>query len=375
MKVCGLIVEYNPLHNGHLYHLQKAKELTDADIVIAVMSGNFVQRGEFALIDKWIRAKAAIKAGIDIVLELPFVFTVQSATQFGKNAIDILAKAKCNYLVFGSETNNLEELKEIASMSFNIDNFKEIIKKGFSYPATYGFLADSYGPNDILAISYLKALQNYPDIIPISILRTSDYHNDQLNEAFPSAKAIRTALKNNKDITSFTPMKDLEKYPSPKWDDYYGYIRNLLLVTPRKQLQKIFLMDEGIESHLAKCAYKCYNFEQFINMAITRRYTRSRIQRTLCHLLIHNTKKDMQALVEYDIIRPLAFSPKGQKYLKLLQQQEVKIANHFTANIKQYRNIEFKAAIAYNMNMNEEMKKYITRSEISGLNYKKIDES
>lgn len=83
----------------------------------------------------------------------------------------------------------------------------------------------------------------------------------------------------------------------------------------------------------------------------------------------------MQALVEYDIIRPLAFSPKGQKYLKLLQQQEVKIANHFTANIKQYRNIEFKAAIAYNMNMNEEMKKYITRSEISGLNYKKIDES
>ena len=371
MKVCGLIVEYNPLHNGHLYHLQKAKQLTNAEIVIAVMSGNFVQRGEFAIVDKWIRAKVAIEAGIDIVLELPFVFAVQSATQFGKNAIDILAKAKCNYIVFGSEINNLEELKEIASMSFNIDNFKETMKKGYSYPATYGYFADSYGPNDILAISYLRALQNYPKITPISILRTSNYHNDELSEEFPSAKAIRTAIKENTDVTNYTPMKNLDKYPSPNWGDYYGYIRNLLLTTPKKQLQEIFLMDEGIENHLYKCAYKCYNFEQFINKSVTRRYTRSRIQRTLCHLLVHITKKDIEDIVEYDTLRPLAFSQKGQEYLKLLQQQGVKIANHFTANIKQYRDIEFKAAIAYSMNMDENMKKYLTRSEISGLNYKK----
>ena len=369
MKVCGLIVEYNPLHNGHLYHLQKARQLTEAEIVIAVMSGNFVQRGEFALIDKWTRAKAAIEVGVDIVLELPFVFTVQSATQFGKNAVDILAKAKCNYIVFGSETNNLEELKEIASMSFNIDNFRETMKKGYSYPAAYGFLADSYGPNDILGISYLRALQNYPDITPVSVLRTSDYHNDELNEELPGAKAIRAALKKNQDVTRFTPMKDLKEFPSPAWDDYYGYIRNLLLVIPKEQLQEIFLMDEGIETHLAKCAYKSYTFEQFINKATTRRYTRSRIQRTLCHLLVHNTKKDMQNLDDYDIIRPLAFSEKGRKYLKWLQNQEVKIANHFTGNIKQYRDIEFKAAIVYSANMNEDMKRYITRSEISGLNY------
>ncbi len=371
MKVCGLIVEYNPLHNGHLYHLQKARQLTDAEIVIAVMSGNFVQRGEFAIVDKWLRAKAAIEAGIDIVLELPFVFTVQSATQFGKNAIDILARAECDYVVFGSETNNLEELKDIAAMSFNIDNFKETMKKGYSYPATYGFFADSYGPNDILAISYLRALQNYPEIEPFSILRTSNYHNDELNENLPSAKAIRKALKENKDVASYTPMKNLDNYPSPCWDEYYGYIRNILLTTPKKQLQEIFLMDEGIENHLYKCAYKCYNFDQFINSAVTRRYTRSRIQRTLCHLLVHNTKKEMKELVEYDTLRPLAFSQKGQEYLKLLQKKEVKIANHFTANIKQYRDVEFKAAIAYSINMNEDMKKYLTRSEISGLNYKK----
>ncbi len=371
MNICGLIVEYNPLHNGHLYHLQKARQLTGAEIVIAVMSGNFVQRGEFAIVDKWTRAKAAVEAGVDIVLELPFVFTVQSATQFGKNAIDILAKAKCNYVVFGSEINNLEELKEISSMSFNIDNFKETMKKGYSYPAAYGFFADSYGPNDILGISYLRALKNHPEIIPVSILRTSDYHNDELIENYPSAKAIRIALKEKKDVTAYTPMKNLDQYPSPDWNEYYGYIRNLLLTTPKKQLREIFLMDEGIENHLYKCAYKSYNFEQFINAAVTRRYTRSRIQRTLCHLLVHNTKKDMQEIVEYDTLRPLAFSQKGQEYLKLLQKQEVKIANHFTANIKQYRDIELKAAVAYSINMNEDMKEYITRSEISGLNYKK----
>ncbi len=183
--------------------------------------------------------------------------------------------------------------------------------------------------------------------------------------------AIRTAIKENTDVTNYTPMKNLDKYPSPNWDDYYGYIRNLLLTTPKKQLQEIFLMDEGIENHLYKCAYKCYNFEQFINKSVTRRYTRSRIQRTLCHLLVHITKKDIEDIVEYDTLRPLAFSQKGQEYLKLLQQQGVKIANHFTANIKQYRDIEFKAAIAYSMNMDENMKKYLTRSEISGLNYKK----
>ena len=240
MKVCGLVVEYNPLHNGHLYHLQKAKELTKADVVIAVMSGNFVQRGEFALIDKWSRAKAAVEAGVDIVFELPFVLAVQSATQFGKNAIDILAKAKCDYIVFGSEINNIEELKEISSLNFNIDNFKETMKKGYSYPATYGFFADSYGPNDILAISYLRALQKYPEIKPISILRTSDYHSDTLDNGLPSAKAIRIALKKNQNITNFTPMKDLEKYPSPNWNEYYGYIRNLLLTTPKTTPGNLF---------------------------------------------------------------------------------------------------------------------------------------
>lgn len=368
MKVCGIVVEYNPMHQGHLYHLQKAKEITESDIVIAVMSGNFVQRGEFAIVDKWTRAKVAIENGIDLVLELPFVFALQSAENFGKNAIDILAKAHCDSIVFGSETNNLEELKEIASMNFKIDNFKENMKKGYSYPYTYGYMCDSYGPNDILAISYLRQLQKYPQIKPYSILRTSDYNDDSLNTSYPSALALRKAIFEKKDVNNQCLINNIDSYPHPCWNQYYNIVRYLLLNTPISELQKIFLMDEGIEKHLAKQAYNYYNYADFINHATTRRYTKSRIQRTLCHLIVHNTKENMASLPEYDTLRVLAFSEKGKQYLKTLQRDNVKIANHFTANIKQYRDIEFKAAVAYSTLLDEKQQHYICRSEISGLN-------
>ncbi len=373
MNVTGLVVEYNPLHNGHLYHLKKAKELTNPDVVVAVMSGNFVQRGEFAIVDKWTRTQAALDAGIDLVLELPFPFVCQSATQFGQGAIDILHLAKCNNVVFGSETANMEELSEIASMNFNINNFKENMKKGYSYPKVYGYMSDCYGPNDILAISYLRALSKYPEMKAHAILRTSDYLDDDIDVELPSALAIRTALKESKDISKATPMKDLDKYPHPSWDEAYGYIRNILLTTPTEQLHEIFLMDEGIENHLVKQAYNCYSYKEFISAAVTRRYTKSRIQRTLCHLLVNNTKTAMRNLPEYDTIRVLGFSDKGKEYLKYLKENEVKIANHYTANIKEYRDIEYKAAVAYSMNMDEKSRKYISRAEISGLNTSKED--
>lgn len=369
MKAAGIVVEYNPFHKGHQYHLQKVKELTNSDVVVAVMSGNIVQRGEFAIIDKWKRAKAAIENGVDLVIELPSVFACQSATQFGSNAVDILALAKVSSIVFGSETNNLEELKEIADLSFNIDNFKTQMKKGYSYPYVYGYMADSYGPNDILAISYLRQLKKHPSIEPISILRTSDYNNDQLDSAYPSALAIRTALKNNQDLKDSTLMKEqLLSCQIVNLKDYYGYIRNILLSKDKKDLANIFLMDEGIENLLVKSAYKCFDYDQFIEESISKRYTRSRIQRTLMHLMLNNTKEDIKNLPAYDTIRPLAFNNKGKQYLSYLAENDVKIANHFTANIKQYRDIEYKVAVLYSMNMNAQDRQYICRSEIAGLN-------
>ncbi len=357
MKICGIVAEYNPLHQGHIYHLNRAREITGCDLLVAVMSGNIVQRGEFAVIDKWARARKAIEAGIDLVIELPFPFVCQSATQFGEAAIKLLSIAGCDSVVFGSETNNLEELKEIASMSFNIDNFRENMKEGYSYPASYGYMADSYGPNDILAISYLRALENYPDITPYSIKRIGEYHDEDSTVLFPSAQAIRKARKLGQDISELTPLaSELENYPTPDWNMIYPYLRTLLLTVPAEELRNMFLMDEGIENHLIKQARECDSWSQFINQATTRRYTTSRIQRTLCHLLVHNTKEDMRILPEIDRIRPLAFNEKGRQYLKELQAQGVIVANHFTQNIKNYRNLEYKVAAVYGMLMDDEQR-------------------
>ena len=367
MKVTGIIVEYNPFHNGHIYHIQQARSITDCDVLVAVCSGNFVQRGQPAVIDKWERAKAAVANGVDLVIELPFPFALQSATYFGANAIRLLAMAKADSIVFGSETNNLEELKEISEMSFNIDNFRENMKAGYSYPASYGFMADSYGPNDILAISYLRALQNYPDITPYSIKRTNEYDNPELTGTISSAMAIRNALAQGKDISSYTVMADtLNTYPEVTMKKLYPYIRTLLLTTPLSQLREIFLMDEGIENHLVKQANSCRDYASFINNATTKRYTTSRIQRTLCHLLVQNTRSFINNLPEYDHLRPLAYNRTGQAYLKHLQEQGVKIVNHFSQIIKPYRELEYKAAVVYSMLMDSEQQEKVIRGEVCG---------
>ena len=367
MKVTGIIVEYNPFHNGHIYHIQQARSITDCDVLVAVCSGNFVQRGQPAVIDKWERAKAAVANGVDLVIELPFPFALQSATYFGANAVRLLAMAKADSIVFGSETNNLEELKEISEMSFNIDNFRENMKAGYSYPASYGFMADSYGPNDILAISYLRALQNYPDITPYSIKRTNEYDNPELTGTISSAMAIRNALAQGKDISSYTVMADtLNTYPEVTMEKLYPYIRTLLLTTPLSQLREIFLMDEGIENHLVKQANSCRDYASFINNATTKRYTTSRIQRTLCHLLVQNTRSFIINLPEYDHLRPLAYNRTGQAYLKHLQEQGVKIVNHFSQIIKPYRELEYKAAVVYSMLMDSEQQEKVIRGEVCG---------
>ncbi|MBR5049121.1 MAG: nucleotidyltransferase family protein [Erysipelotrichaceae bacterium] len=369
MKASGIVAEYNPFHYGHKYHIEQARLLTGADVMIAAMSGNFVQRGEPAIIDKWQRTECALNNGSDIVFEIPFAFVCQAASQYGSHGIDILAKAGVSSVVFGSETGNLEELQEIASLSFNVDNFRENMKKGYSYPASYGYMADSYGPNDILAISYLKALQNYPGITPYCVKRTNEYNDLQLSGQHASARAIREALLRHDDVSSYTPMAaQLLESPQVRLADYYQMIRSRLLTCTPAELRDIFLVDEGIENLMIKNAYDCYDFDSFMDKCITKRYTRSRIQRTLCQILVNNKRETMRKLPKYDIIRVLGFNEKGQQYLKQLQENGVRIANHYTANIKPYRDLEYRAAVIYGALMDEEHQHYINRSEISGLN-------
>ncbi len=365
-KITGIIVEYNPFHNGHLYHLQKTKEITQCDLLIAVMSGNFVQRGEPAIVDKWTRTKAALEAGVDLVIELPFVFSVQSASQFAKAAVTCLNLAGCTTLVFGSETNDLETLQIMADCPINVDAIKENLKLGYGYPKSIGMIQGAYAPNDILGIAYLKALKDTA-MTAICIQRTNDYHGETIDHAIASATAIRKALLRHEDVSHTTPMTEvLKNSPLIDFALFYPYIRLKLLTTPKEQLSALFMMEEGIENHLVKMA-KIYNeFETFLNNAISKRYTKARIQRTLTHLMVNTLKSDLKQLPPLNTLRILGFNDKGRVYLKTLQKKEVKIASRYNQIPLAYRLLEYRSTLVYASVLENNERNQLIQREIQG---------
>lgn len=358
MKVTGLIVEYNPFHNGHLYHINKAKELTNPDVLVAVTSGNYNQRGDISIINKFEKTKAALNNGIDLVVELPYVYTVQNAYTFGSKAVQILEKLNTNFLVFGSETNNIEELKKYSELEVDVTRLKQLLHDGNSYPKSYGLLSSSLYPNDMLAVTYLKELAN-TNIKPFSIQRTNDYHSTDI-DIISSATAIRKALKENKDISSATPII----IDNPIYnDDLYSIIRNILFTRTSEELSNIFLVNEGIENLLKENAIKYDNYEDFINNSISRRYTRSRIQRVLLHIINNITKKEVSSLPEMNYIRILGFNSKGQELIRELKDK-TKIVTQFKNIPEPYKSIEWKTSLVYS-NLTNNPSEYI-KQELKG---------
>lgn len=342
MKITGLIVEYNPFHNGHIRHIKESIKLTNPDLVIAITSGNFTQRGEVSIINKFDKTKAALKYGVDLVVELPYIYTVQNGNEFGKKAVQILNELGVTDIVFGSETNNINELNKMSSFNINIDNLKEIMSTGVSYPKAYGILTDSLYPNDILAVSYLKEI-NKTKITPHSINRTTKFHDTKLKK-ISSAKAIRNAIEHNKKIDIATPIKIKEPHFTK---ELYPLLRHSLLTQDVKQLNKIFLVNEGIENLLIKNALKYDTYEDFINNSISYRYTRSRIMRVCLHILTNLTKSDFKRYSKDKYIRVLGFNSKGQKYLKSLKNSKIKITTLFKNINPDSKEIEWKASILY----------------------------
>ena len=368
MEICGITAEYNPLHNGHLYHIEKARSESGCDVLLAVMSGNFVQRGEPAVIDKWKRAEAAVKNGVDAVIELPYTYATQSAAAFARGAVSVLAKAGVSSICFGSECGNLENLLEIAETSINPDHLREMMDGGMSYPKAYSLLTRAMAPNDILAVSYLKAMHS-TGIRPIAVRREGSYLDEQMS-AMPSALAIRKALKRHEDVRSATVMADeLDASFLSYWDLYYPYLRTLLLTTERNRLAQFFLFSEGIEVHLKQCAAKCADWESFLNEAITHRYTAGRIRRVCLSAMLQLTKQEQKEADDLDTLRILAFNDKGRMWLKEMKEREIKTAVRFVQLPKARRELEYKACEIYTSVMPEEIRKEILKKEISGAVY------
>lgn len=369
MKICGIVVEYNPFHNGHAHHIQKARELSQCDVLVAVMSGNFVQRGEPAILDKWQRARIAIEYGVDCVIELPYIYATQSASHFAKGALDCLKIAQIDTLVFGSESNNLIELQEMAQSCIHVDHLKESLQSGNSFPKAYGLLAKEMEPNDILGVAYLKELLN-TSITPYTIQRTVHYHDQEIHQEIASASAIRQAVFDKNSYENVTPMaNELTTSPVVRLKDFYPYLRTILLTSNPQELSNIFLFNEGIENHLVNIAMHCSTFEEFMNQATTRRYTTSRIQRSCIQLLNRVTKEEVKKLPPLDTIRILAFNEQGREYLKHLSTLEVKVASKFAQIPAPYRKLEFRTTLLYTSLMNEEHRNQIIKKEIGGPQY------
>lgn len=360
MKTCGIIVEYNPFHLGHIHHLKLSKELTNADLIIAIMSGNFSQRGEPTIADKFNRSLTALKHGVDLIIELPTILTCQCGSIFASSAIDLLKLCEVDYVVFGSETGNLKQLQEIASLPINVEHLKTALKNGESFPSAYGLFPDSIYPNDRLAIHYLRALKNSA-IKPLAIQRLGNY-NAKVLSPYPSASSLRLALRKKIDISKYCPMQIVNPIFS---DSLYPYLRKLLLLEKRSQLKNIFLVNEGIEKLLSKNALNYDDFDTFMEASISKRYTYSRVQRTCLQIMLHNQKDDVINLNKPAYLRILGFNQKGRNYLKYLSKK-VHVVSRFKDIPSSYRIFEEKANYLYASLFPKEIRRTLLQKELSG---------
>ena len=355
-EVLGIVAEYNPFHNGHLYHIQKTKEMTGAKFVVCVMSGNFVQRGNTSIVDKWTKTQMALVSGIDLVLELPTIYSVSSAESFAQGAMKILDNLGIvDTVSFGTETDDFAALNNIATIITEepkeyVNMLKEELKQGVSFPkareqALIKYLNDDVrykdilnSPNNILGVEYLKALKQLKSkITPIAIKREKVYYNDNvIVDDFASATAIRKLVTNKEfagllkvvpRVTYETLLKEYEVgnvvLDIQRFEKEIFYTLRRMSVNEIAELPDV---SEGLENTIKNAANFCNNIKDFINMVKTKRYTQTRIQRILLFALLGITKKDMQVakkVVPY--ARVLGFNEKGKLLLSGISQNNPKM--------------------------------------------------
>ena len=342
-KVLGIVCEYNPFHNGHLYHLEELKKITGSNYSIAIMSGNFTQRGSTAIIDKWSRTETALKAGIDLVIELPTLYAISSAENFADGAIHILDSLKIvDYVGFGAETSDIDVLDNIADVLYNEPRaYKTLLScelnKGISFPKARENALLIYlnnirkyvnvvsAPNNILGIEYIKALKKYKSIIkPVSIARFEAGHNDlSYHSNIASGTTIRNIIKNgNFDIlrrlvpeSTYSILMDNIKQTHivPDLSVFERQIFYNLRKMSIDEIRQLPDVTEGLEFSIKKTANSCNSIYEFLNIIKSKRYTSTRLQRILLYSLLGITKKDMELSKKVTpYIRVLGLNNKGK---------------------------------------------------------------
>lgn len=338
MKSLAIIAEYNPCHKGHAYQIEKARELSGSDIIIALMSGNFVQRGTPAVFDKYTRAGLAVLSGADIVIELPTVFATSSAEGFAYNAIDILNRINSvDYISFGMENDDLSRFAEIAKILSNEpETYRLLLKKymnmGYSAPLSREYALSEYSgnndfkdflnrPNNILALEYIKAMhKTSSSIIPVPVKRIGNGYNDTIaTTPYPSATAIRNMYKNNDTEgikNSLLPhVYDYISCKKPLFEEDFSMLLNQSILLNKNNLHEYSDIDEKLSNRINNLfsSGSYYNFNGLVTELKSKNYTYTRICRSLLHILLGIKDSDIKTT---DTCRVLAFNKNGGKFLK-----------------------------------------------------------
>ncbi|MBU9712404.1 nucleotidyltransferase [Evansella tamaricis] len=347
MNILGIVVEYNPFHYGHFHHLKASQKKTDADITVAVMSGSLLQRGEPALIDKWKRTKMALTSGVDLVIELPYIYSTQKAEIFSDGAVSLLNTLEVNHLCFGSESGDITSfvntVNAIEVREGELDTLlKENMKAGYSYPKAFSVafrtlfqgeeILDLTKPNNILGYHYVKAIKKLSSSMQAhTILREkAGYHQKELTNQIASATAIRNEIiqkgKPLDQIDHFLPETTLHELQThmeeigsfAHWELYFPFLQYRILTEPTESLGKIYECEEGLEYRLKKHINQCSSFQEFMESVKTKRYTWTRLQRLFVHILMNTPKSFMEEHchpLSPPYIRVLGMSSEGRNYL------------------------------------------------------------
>ena len=392
-KVLGIIAEYNPFHNGHLYHLEESKKITGSKYVVAVISGNFTQRGDTSIVDKWTKTKMALDNGCDLVIELPLIYSISSAENFAAGGVKILNSLKVvDYISFGAETSDVNILDKIANILYEEPKeYKSLLasqlNKGMSFPkarqnALMMYLNDirDYAealsaPNNILGIEYIKSLKKLKSkIVPVPIERYETGYNDlSYTSDIASASAIRNIVKNG----GFQPLKSL--IPETSFQLLSNQIKlgqnvNDLSVFEKQIIYNLRVMSineianlpdvsEGLEYALKKAANISNNLDDLIENIKSKRYTLTRIRRILLYSLLKLTKKDMEVSKKVNpYIRVLGFNNKGKYLLSEAIKQNPRL--EVITSVKKFLDSSF------NKNLINMLEKDILATNIYTIGYK-----
>ena len=336
MRAVGLITEYNPFHNGHLYHLRRSLELAEAEVSVAVMSGHFLQRGEPALVDKWVRAEMALAAGVDVVVELPLPWACSSAPDFARGGIQALTALGVDACCFGSESGDLNALQGCADLLADTHDIIEqrtsaALRRGVTFPqARAQALAELFpeadtqeilaNPNNILGLAYLQALgETGSPIVPLSMTRIgAGYHDLDAKEGIASATGIRRRLRDGLDIDGLVPdpvanllIKAFAEGMGLDEDIYYRLLSAQLL-RQSDDLTRYWWVEAGLEQRLVDAADNSAGLEELISAVKARHLTRTRVQRALVAVLLG---------IETAVARSLLAAPPAYLHLLAVSQR------------------------------------------------------